>query len=132
MTIYSYVDSHPDIPQSDIVQYFSTLKTRALIFTQSMLSCKLHDCSKMEACINSNPTALSSKRPCIVTWPDVDHALCLWVQHMESKGESVTGPMLQAKHSKFEEEFEVPKKERLPGEGWLQSFCKTYKIQEHL
>ncbi|KAG6328322.1 hypothetical protein ID866_10767, partial [Astraeus odoratus] len=66
MTIYSYVDSHLDIPQSDIVQYFSTLKTGALIFTQSTLSCKLHDHPKMEACINSNPMALSSKRPCIV------------------------------------------------------------------
>ncbi|KAG6327246.1 hypothetical protein ID866_11843 [Astraeus odoratus] len=133
MTIYSYVDSHPDIPQSNMVQYFSTLKTRALIFTQSTLSHRLHDHSKMEAHINSNPTPLSSKRPhiVIVTWPDVDCALYLWVQHMESKGEHVTGPMLQVKHSKFEEEFEVPKKERLPGEGWLQSFCKTYKIQEH-
>ena len=63
---------------------------------------------------------------------DVEWALYLWFLHMQNaKGEIVTGPMLQEKCSRFEDEFQVPEKERLLGEGWLHSFCKTYKIQEH-
>jgi len=38
--------------------------------------------------------------------------------------------MLQEKHSRLEAEFQVPEKERLTGEGWLHSFCKTYNIRE--
>ncbi|KIM60148.1 hypothetical protein SCLCIDRAFT_124840 [Scleroderma citrinum Foug A] len=61
ITVYSYADSHPDCTQADIVRHFSTLATGALIFDQSTLSCKLQDCPKMEAHVNENPTALSSK-----------------------------------------------------------------------
>ena len=71
----------------------------------------------MEAHVNDNPTALSSKRPRIVVRPDVEHALYLWLLHMENKGEIVTGPMLREKCSRFEAEFQVPEKERLTGEG---------------
>jgi Tc5 transposase DNA-binding domain len=131
MTVYSYVDSHPNVAQADIVRHFNTLATGALIFNQSTLSRKLHNRSKMEARVNSNPTALSSKRPRIVIRPDVERALYLWIQHMENKGETVTGPMLREKRSRFEDEFQVPEKERLTGDGWLNSFCKTYKIREH-
>jgi Tc5 transposase DNA-binding domain len=130
ITIYSYIDSHPDSTQADIVQHFSTLPTGALVFNQSTLSRKLRDRPKMEARINDSPTALSSKKPCTVTRPDVERALYLWVQHMENKGEVITGPMLLEKCKRFEEEFGVPEKERLTG-GWLHSFCKTYKIREH-
>ena len=132
MDVYSYVDSHPNASQADIVRHFSTLATGALVFDQSTLSRKLRYRPKMEARVNSNPTALSSKRPRIVTWPDVERALYLWFLHMQNaKGEIVTGPMLQEKRSRFENEFQVPKKERLLGEGWLHSFCKTYNIREH-
>ena len=61
LIVYSYVDSHPDVPQADIVQHFGSLPTGALVFTQSTLSRKLWDCPKMEARVNDNPTALSSK-----------------------------------------------------------------------
>ena len=67
MGVYSYVDSHPNASQAEIVRHFNTLATGALVFYQSTLSRKLRDCPKMEACVNSNPTALSSKRPHIVT-----------------------------------------------------------------
>ena len=131
MTVYSYADSHPDCTQADIVRHFSTLVTGALIFDQSTLSRKLRDRPKMEARVNENPTALSSKRPRIVTRPDIERAVYLWHLHMESKGETVTGPMLREKRARFEDEFDVPEKERLTGEGWLHSFCKTYRIREH-
>jgi len=131
LIVYSYVDSHPDVPQADIVQHFGSLPTGALVFTQSTLSQKLRpDRPKMETCVNDNPTALSSKKPRNVVRPDVECALYLWFLHMENKGEIVTGPMLREKRSRFEAEFQVPEKERLTGEGWLHSFCKTYNIRE--
>jgi hypothetical protein len=33
----------------------------------------------------------------VVTRPDVERALILWVRHMEERGETVNGPMLKAK-----------------------------------
>ncbi len=77
----------------------------------------------MEARVQSNPNALSCKRPRVVTRPDVDHALWLWVQKMERKGEIVNGRMLLAKREVYEKALEVPEDERLPGPGWIQSFC---------
>ncbi|KAL4064021.1 hypothetical protein J3A83DRAFT_4101976, partial [Scleroderma citrinum] len=77
LTVYSYVNSHPDASQADTVQHFGSLATGALVFTQSTLSWKLHNCLKMEACVNTNPTALSSKKPCIIARPDVEHTLYL-------------------------------------------------------
>jgi len=50
---------------------------------------------------------------------------------MEEKGETVNGPMLKAKWSKFEEQFDVPKLEHLPGNGWILPFCKAYGLKEH-
>ena len=86
MTVYAYVDTLPQpIKQGDVVRYFATRPEGPLIFTQSTLSHKPQHCSEMEACTMSNSNALSSKQPRIVTRPDVDHALWLWVQHMEQK-----------------------------------------------
>jgi len=131
LTVYAFIDSHPDVSQSEVVRHFSTLRTGALIFEQSTLSRKLRDRAKMEARVNDNPAALSSKRPRIVTRPDVERALVLWVQHMEGEGQTVSGPMLREKRKQFEDEFEVPERERLFGDGWLHSFRKTYRVHEN-
>jgi hypothetical protein len=131
MSVYSYVDMHHNVPQAQVVQHFKSLESGALIFTQSTLSRKLRERPEMEARQNDNPNALSSKRPRVVTRPDVERAIILWIRHMENKGETVTGPMLREKRKKFEDEFDVPEKERLSGEAWVQSFCKAYKIREH-
>ncbi|KIK24709.1 hypothetical protein PISMIDRAFT_645356 [Pisolithus microcarpus 441] len=72
MTVYSYVDSHPNVSQVDIVQHFNSLATGALLFDQSTLLWKLCDCLKMEAHIDTNPLTLSSKRPWVVTQPDIE------------------------------------------------------------
>jgi hypothetical protein len=130
ITVYSFVDSHPTVSQTEIIEHFKSLKSGALNFTQSTLSHKLREHPKMEARINDNPNALSLKRPRIVTRPDVECALILWVKHMESRRETVTGPMLREKRKRFEDEFDVPENERLSGE-WLQSFCTAYKIREY-
>jgi Tc5 transposase DNA-binding domain len=97
MTVFAYIDSHPTLPQNLIVKHFQTLKSGALIFTQSTLSHKLHSQLELEGHVTDNPNALSSKCPHTVTRPDVEKALVVWVQQMENKGETVSGPMLQAK-----------------------------------
>ena len=74
---------------------------------------------------------MSSKCAQIVTQPNVERALVLWVKHMEKKGETINGPMLQEKQQRYENDFNVPEIERLHGNGWLASFCKTYKIKEY-
>ncbi|EGN97835.1 hypothetical protein SERLA73DRAFT_153113 [Serpula lacrymans var. lacrymans S7.3] len=112
---------------STVYTYIEVDKS-ALLFNQSTLSRKLHKHPKMENCINNNPSALSSKRPCIVTNSEVECAIILWVKHLESKGDTITGAILQQKWRRFEDKFKVPQKERL-GEGWVQ-FCKAYKIRE--
>jgi len=131
MTIYAYVDEHPRMSQGDIVQHFASQADGALIFTQSTLSRKLKSCPEIEKCVTSYPNALSSKHACIVTWPDVERALILWVKHMEEKGETVNGPMLKEKWKRFEQQFEVPEAECLQGEGWILPFCKAYGLREH-
>jgi len=85
---------------------------------------------ELEKHVTSHPNALSSKHPRVVTRPDVERALVLWVRHMEEKGETVNGPMLKAKQLKFEEQFDVPEAERLTAEGWIAPFCKVYGYKE--
>ncbi|KAG2077435.1 hypothetical protein BDR04DRAFT_1000592, partial [Suillus decipiens] len=102
LNVFAYDDAHPTVSQSDIVNHFKSLQTGAFIFTQSTLSRKLRGRSILEARINDNPNALSSKRPRILTRPDVERALFLWVRHMEERGEQVNGPMLKEKRQRFE------------------------------
>ena len=64
----------------------------------------------------------------MVTRPDVERALILWVHHMEEKGETFSGPMLLEKHKTFEEMLQVPEDERLHGGGWLGLFCQSRNI----
>ena len=133
MTVFQYVDEHPSMSQQAIVKYFETKAEGALIFMQATLSWKLKPrmCAELEAHMSETPNALSSKQPHVVTSPDVEKALFLWVKHMEEKGESVKyGPMLITKHQKFEDHFNVPDNESLRGESWVTPFCKTYKIKE--
>ena len=124
--MYAYVDTLPQlINQGQVVNYFTTKPNGTLLFTQSTLSCKLQQCAKMEACVDSNPNALSSKQLCIVTSPSVEHALKVWVQQIEQKGETMSGGMLIAKHKYFEVTMGIPEDERLTGCGWVAKFCKV-------
>ena len=71
MTVYAYVDTLPQpINQGAVVKHFATRPERALLFTQPTLSRKLQQRSEMEARLDSNPNALSSKRPRAVTKPN--------------------------------------------------------------
>jgi hypothetical protein len=126
MTVFSFVDLHPGIEQGNIVKHFATKAGGALIFDQSTLSRKLRMREQLEERVHSNPNALSSKRPRVVTRPDVERALVLWFQGMEKKGETITGPMLQTKRQMFEEKLRVPDEQRMSGDGWIASFCKAY------
>ena len=75
--------------------------------------------------MDSNANALSSKQPYIVTNPDVERALQVWVQQMEWKGELVNSGMLIVKRKYFEDEMGVPEDERPHGNGWVQKFCNA-------
>ena len=130
MTVFAFVDQHPGMTQGDIVKHFASKSDGALIFTQCTLSRKMKSREDLERRVISHPNALSSKRPRVVTRPDVERALVLWMRHIEEKGESVTGPMLKAKRLKFEEEFNVPEEERLSADGWIVPFCKAYGYKE--
>ena len=130
MTVFAYIDEHPDTSQADVVQDFATRQTGALHFTQSTLSRKLKGRANLGHRVHDNPSALSSKRPRIVTRPDVEKSLVHWVRHMDGKGEHVSGPMLQEKRKRFEELLGVPEEERLTGVGWVPSFTKTYNLRE--
>jgi hypothetical protein len=89
LTVFTYIDEHPGIFQDAIVQYFKTRPNGALIFDQSTLSCKLGKHENLQACIHEFPNVLLMKQPCIVTRPDVECALFLWVKHMEEKRETI-------------------------------------------
>lgn len=126
LTVFSFVDHHPDLGQSAVVAHFKSRAEGALVFTQSTLSRKLKTRFKLEARIDLNPNALSSKRPRVVTCPKVERALVLWMRSMEEKGESVNGPMLVEKRQRFEKAFNVPPEQCLLGDGWVPSFCRAY------
>ncbi|KAJ6622038.1 hypothetical protein B0H10DRAFT_2015070 [Mycena sp. CBHHK59/15] len=113
MTVFSFVDKHPAMTQQDIANHFKTLHTGSLDFTQETLSRKLKQRPELEKRANSHPNALSMKRDRVVTRPDVERALVLWVDHMGAKGETVTGDMLIEKRARFETEFHVPDEQRL-------------------
>ena len=87
--------------------------------------------SKLEVHVALYPGALSSKHPWVVTCPDMERALVLWVHHMEEKGETVNGLMLRVKWARFEEQFNVPESEWLLGNGWIAPFCKAHGYKEH-
>jgi Tc5 transposase DNA-binding domain len=119
------MDDHPDLGQTNIVNHFRTLQEGALIFSQSALSRNIKRRQELEAWAGSTPTALSSKRVRVVTQPDVEKSLILWIRHLEEMGETVTGPMLLAKRQIFEALLNVPEMERLQGAGWVSKFCKV-------
>ena len=116
--------------QGDIMKHFASKCDGTLSFNQCTLSRKIKSWEELEKRVISHPNALSLKHPRVVTRPDVERALVLWVRHMEEKGETVNGPMLKAKRLKFEEQFDVPEVEHLSGDGWIVLFCKTYSYKE--
>ena len=125
LTVFAYIDNHPGISQASVCSHFRSLVDGALEFNQGTLSRKLKKREDLEAYATSFPNAASTKHERIVTCPDVDRALYLWVKSMEAKGEIVTGSMLCSKRGFFEKEFGVPEEARLQGEGWLASFKKA-------
>jgi Tc5 transposase DNA-binding domain len=126
LVVFRYMDDHPKESQSNVVAYFRSLRDGSLHFDQSTLSRNLKKRQELENRAASFPTALSQKRQRIVTRPDVERSLLLWVRHMEDKNETVSGPMLKEKRARIEEALNVPDAERLKGEGWVANFCRAY------
>lgn len=107
------------------MMHFKTRKEGSLTFSQSALSRNLRRRREFEDRAKTTPNALSSKRVRVVTRPDVERALFLWVRHMEEKGENINGPMLLEKRKKFEQDLQVPEEQCLTGAGWVAPFCKA-------
>ncbi|KAF8130344.1 hypothetical protein EV363DRAFT_1417424 [Boletus edulis] len=59
LTIFAYIDTHPTLPQTEVVKHFATLRAGALVFTQSTLSRKLRERSDLEQHVHDNPSALA-------------------------------------------------------------------------
>ena len=131
LTVFAYIDNHPHEPQEAIVNHFQTQVEGALFFDQSTLSWNIKKRPELEARVHQSANTLSSKCPCVVTRPDVEKALIIWVLDMEHKGETVNGPMLITKHHRFEDMLNVPEIERLNGNAWVPSFCNAHGIREH-
>ena len=128
LEVYDWVDKHPDTTQAETVKHFATRAEGALAFDQGSLSRNLKKRNQREAEVAANPAALSSKRARIVTRPDVDRALWMWVQDRMTKSRTVSGPELSTKRKIFEEKFAVPETERLSETGWQQAFYKRLSI----
>ncbi|RDX41774.1 hypothetical protein OH76DRAFT_1363948 [Lentinus brumalis] len=127
LTIVAYCDSHPNLKQKDIVEYFRTRAEGALTFNQASLSRHLSKKGRTadQARLHATPAALDGKCVRAVTRPDVEKALFLWTRHMEEKKEHYSGAMLAAKRTQFEEAMGVPEKERMKSDGWIAKFCKA-------
>ena len=97
LTVFSFINSHPNTPQDRVVDHFKTLQEGALKFNQSTLSRKLKNHMELEQQVNSHPSALSGKCAQVVTSPEVEKALVLWVRSIKEKGEMINGPMLREK-----------------------------------
>ncbi|KAG2129524.1 hypothetical protein BD769DRAFT_1454445, partial [Suillus cothurnatus] len=67
LVVFAYIDTHPHQSQAEIVLHFEKELIGALAFSQSALSRALKRRPELEARINSNPNALSSKRPRVVS-----------------------------------------------------------------
>ncbi|GJE99376.1 DDE-domain-containing protein [Phanerochaete sordida] len=132
LTVVQYADKHLNLTQLQVVKYFRTRKEGALAFTQSTLSRHMSSegRAKDAKLLVSHPTALSSKRARVVTRPNVERALVLWIKHMEAKNEQVNGHMLSVKCTFFETKLDVPEEERLHLTGWIGKFLRTYNMKE--
>ncbi|KAJ3999556.1 hypothetical protein F5050DRAFT_1557281, partial [Lentinula boryana] len=121
LQILKYHNKHPETMQDRIIEYFAMHSDELggrLTFSQPTLSRIIRDRKKLEARTAENPTALSSKKARVVTEPEVERALYLWVRHLNiEKGELASGPMLQAKHATFEKALDIPQERWLTGKG---------------
>ncbi|KAF6756552.1 hypothetical protein DFP72DRAFT_768376, partial [Ephemerocybe angulata] len=117
LRVFKFMDERPDMTQIDVAKHFSTLKDKALIFDQSTLSRRLKKRSWIKDQVSRAPGGASAKRECVVTCPEVDHALALWVKAMDAKNETVSGKMLVEKRRIFEERMAISEERRLDGTG---------------
>ena len=119
-----WYDTNQPVSQEATVNHFKHLCDNALVFNQGTLSCHLtqkgHEQDNAKSV--ATPTALSSKRVRIITRLDVEEALWLWVQHMESKWETISQAILVEKRAQFEDMLEVPESERLQSSRAVQDY----------
>ncbi|KAJ7196870.1 hypothetical protein GGX14DRAFT_310528, partial [Mycena pura] len=119
LTVIEYVEEHSEsnVSQKDVVEYFANRAEGVLHFTQGALSKKLKIKDELRARANANPSALSAKRPRIVTRPDVEQALWVWHQGAQDRNFTITGEVLIQKRKQIEDLLNIPEEQRLTGRG---------------
>ncbi|KAJ3514077.1 hypothetical protein NMY22_g14859 [Coprinellus aureogranulatus] len=130
LTVFRWIDLHPEATQEEVVRHFSSKKEGAPHFSQTTLSRRLAKRTQIEDRVAEYSGGASAKRERIVTAPQVDRSLFLWLKEMEAKNETVSGKMLIEKRKIFEERLGIPQAQRLEGPGWLASFCRAYGVKE--
>ncbi|CAK5275207.1 unnamed protein product [Mycena citricolor] len=133
LQVFNFMEQEPDMTQKRVVEHFENRPDKdggKLLFTQSALSKKIKKKDEIRETVANSSGAGSQKRARVVTCPEVDEALSLWVQDMEQKKNTVTGAMLIEKRKRLEELLNVPKEKRLTGTGWLESFKAANNLQE--
>jgi hypothetical protein len=48
LNVFKFIDEHPGIPQTQVVNHFKTCKEGALVFMQPTLSQKLEQCTELD------------------------------------------------------------------------------------
>ena len=134
LQVLAYIDEHPQASQKDVANYFSTCSDAdggGLIMDCSTVSRIKANRTKIMMQAKATPSGLDMKKPHQVVSPEVEHALYLWVRHLnDKKGEVASGPMLYKKRTEFEKALNIPEEERLTGKGWIPPFCRAYKIHQ--
>jgi hypothetical protein len=72
LTVFNFMDTHPLLSQSQVVDYFGSNKDGALVFQQCTLSQKLAKRKEVEEHIGSHPNTLSAKCVRVVTRPTLN------------------------------------------------------------
>ena len=125
--VVDWFDKKQPVTQEATVKHFKTLHDEALVFNKASLAIWLRR-GQDQAKLTATPSALSSKCIHIVTRPDVEETLWLWVEHMESKQETVSQLMLIEKGAQFEDMLGVPESQRLWSNGWCQKLLQTWVV----
>ena len=122
LCVVDWFNKNQPISQAATVKHFKTLHDDALVFNQGSISHHLTEKGheQDQAKLTATPSALSSKHIHIVTRPDVEEALWLWVEHMERKQETVSQPMLIEEGAQFEDMLNILESQRLCSSGWCQ------------
>ncbi|CAK5267874.1 unnamed protein product [Mycena citricolor] len=117
-------DMHKDLTWSDWVQVFDYMNKSPGAFKEAQKK------DQIRVSVANSSTVGSQKRARVVTCPEVDKALSVWMYNKEEKRNMVTGTILVVKRKCLEELMGIPEEQCLTGNSWLESFKKVNDLHE--